>query len=79
MSRMKQTEIVLGHLTDAGPLTAREALVSYGIMRLAARVHELREAGYTIETRTRKVKNRFGEKVGVAEYYIPEGQQEMAL
>jgi hypothetical protein len=46
---MSQTDQILAAL-KRGPLTPIEALSAYGVMRLAARVAELRERGHTITT-----------------------------
>jgi hypothetical protein len=45
-----QTEAILRHLQEEGPLTPIEALNLYGCFRLAARVGDLRALGYPIET-----------------------------
>jgi hypothetical protein len=47
---LSQRETVLKHLQKVGPLTPLEARVWYGIGRLAARVHKLRQEGYPIKT-----------------------------
>lgn len=44
-------------------------------MRLAARIGELKEAGYAIGKRTKLGKNRYGKPVSYAEYYL-EGNDE---
>jgi hypothetical protein len=41
---------ILSHLEKRGSISPVEAHVSYGDMRLAARIHELREVGYDIKT-----------------------------
>jgi len=43
-----QTRKVLLHLEKRGSISPLEAFGTYGITRLAARVHELRKAGYSI-------------------------------
>lgn len=47
---MNQNEQVLQHLKAYGPLTAWGALNNYGIMRLAARINDLRNRGVRIKT-----------------------------
>ena len=64
---MTQNERIARHLTVFGTITAAEAMSEYGIMRLAARIHEMRKS-MDIETTTRTEKNRFGEPVSFAEY-----------
>jgi hypothetical protein len=41
---------ILKHLEKGMPITALQALNNYGCMRLAARINDLRNAGYHIET-----------------------------
>jgi hypothetical protein len=48
---MTQNETILTALKK-GPITPVEAMAAFGIMRLAARVAELRESGHTINTET---------------------------
>ena len=45
-----QNQQVLSHLKNKGPLTPLESLRLYGVQRLAARVRDLREAGWRIST-----------------------------
>jgi hypothetical protein len=49
-----QTLTVLRHLKKRGSISPIEALVTYGIPRLAARIFELREAGYGIVTKMKR-------------------------
>lgn len=64
---MSQCSDILSHL-KRGPLSAIEALNSYGCFRLAARIKELREQGYDIETRDLDLPN--GKTV--AQYHLKE-------
>lgn len=48
-----QARIVLKHLKRKS-ITSIEAFTMYRITRLAARVHELRKAGWTIDTKIEK-------------------------
>jgi len=45
---MTQSETIVSHLKQYGSITPLEALTRYGIMRLAARVNELRNGGFPI-------------------------------
>jgi uncharacterized small protein (DUF1192 family) len=45
-----QTQQVFEHLKRKGSITQMQALRLYGVGRLAARIGELRAAGYGIET-----------------------------
>lgn len=56
-----QRQTVLRHLRDTGPLDALTALRLYGVQRLAARVKDLRESGWQIQTETiRSGNKKFG-------------------
>lgn len=46
---MKQNELLINWLKFR-PINGMEALIGLGIYRLAARIHELRQAGYNINT-----------------------------
>ena len=63
---------VLRHLKDFGSITARDAMQEYGIMRLAARVANLKKMGYTIESKFETSKNRYGENVNYVRYSMRE-------
>lgn len=45
-----QDRTVLAHLRAGKPISPMKALVVYGISRLAACVHNIRKAGYPVET-----------------------------
>lgn len=60
---------ILDRLQD-GPLTALEAQEELGVMRLAARIHDLRNAGHPISCETVAVPNRFSEESRVARYSL---------
>ena len=63
-----QKDWVLEELAGGSRLTPLDAYLEYGIMRLAAVVHELREEGYPIITTMKPIPNRRGEICRVAEY-----------
>lgn len=46
-----QTRSVLTYLSRGRSLSALQALGSLGVYRLAARIDELRDAGYPVQTR----------------------------
>lgn len=64
---------ILRHLKGAGKLTAQEAMVEYGTLRLSAYIHNLRNEGHDIKTRQRQL---FNGKT-VAEYHY-EGKNDEA-
>ena len=51
-----QNKKVIKHFKSGKSLTAKEAWLKYGIMRLAARIHEIKEMGYKILDRPVKVR-----------------------
>lgn len=67
---MTHKEKVLKYLRLYGAITPQEALASFGCMRLAARIHELREDGHTITAETVQGVNRFGEPVTFTRYRL---------
>lgn len=67
---MTQTGKVLRHLEQAGSITPLEALEKYGIMRLGARIWDLRHMGHDIQREIVIDKNRDGETVRYARYSI---------
>lgn len=65
---MTQRERVLNHLQAYGSITPMEAMQRYGVMRLGARVWDLRAAGHPIRRVMVTGKNRFGEPIHYARY-----------
>jgi hypothetical protein len=59
--RPTQANRILRYLEAGNRLTALEALERFQCLRLAARIHELRDAGWQIEERT--VETRSGKRV----------------
>lgn len=68
---MTQTARILQRL-KSGPLTPLQALQELGCLRLASRVHELRQQGYEVHARTVEVRTRAG-KARVCEYRLRYG------
>ena len=52
-----QADLILTHLKPGRTITPIEALNRYGCFRLAARVLDLRQAGYPICTHTKQLPN----------------------
>lgn len=67
---MTQTERVIRHLRDYGSITSAEAMQDYGIMRLASRISDLKKSGMPIRVEMVGGKNRYGEAVNYARYYL---------
>lgn len=51
-------------------VTQQEAIDDLGIYRLAARIADLKRMGYRIEKKMRRVVNREGRQVYIAEYSL---------
>ena len=71
---MKSTQCdkVLEYMKTFGSITQLQALQDIGCMRLASRNTDLRYQGYAIGRRIKTSKNRYGESVSFAEYYLEE-------
>ena len=67
-----QSNKVLEYMKTFGSITQLQALQDIGCMRLAARINDLRQEGIAIGRRTKTSKNRYGESVSFAEYYLIE-------
>ena len=70
---MTQCERIIKYMDDFGSITTFEAFSDLGIMRLASRIHDLKEAGYDIKRESIKAKNRYGEIVHYARYSLKQG------
>lgn len=68
MSKATQTQRVLDYIREFGSITAIDAVRDLGVMRLAARVSDLKKEGYDIISEQQAVRNRFGETCYVARY-----------
>ena len=66
----KQSARVLEWMKGTGPITQFEAIQHLGILRLAARINDLRREGHDINSSRVSVKNRFGERCSVVEYSL---------
>ena len=71
---MKATkcDMVLEYMERFGSITQLEALQDLGCMRLASRISDLRQQGIAIGRRMKTSKNRYGEDVHFAEYFLIE-------
>lgn len=69
---MTQTEMVKQYMKDFGSISQAEAFTDLGVMRLAARIADLRNEGVSIIVESETSKNRYGEKVTYARYRIAE-------
>lgn len=69
---MKQSEKILRHLKDQGEISSITAMTEYGIMRLAARISDLKKMGYPIIGKIVTGKNRYGETIHYSVYRLEE-------
>ena len=69
---MTQCERILRHLNDYGSITSREAMLEYGIYRLASRISDLKKQGYRFNVSFESVKNRYDEMTHFAVYRLAE-------
>lgn len=71
---MKQTERILKYINDFGSITSLQAMQDLGVMRLASRITDLKQAGYEIDSEYVHSKNRYGEPMKYKKYYLKEVQ-----
>ena len=67
---MKQTERILKYINDFGSITSLQAMQDLGVMRLASRITDLKQAGYEIDSKFVHSKNRYGEPIKYKRYYM---------
>ena len=70
--KLTQCEKVLEYMQTFGSITQIDALRDIGCMRLASRISDLRQQGIPIGRRIKTGKNRYGDSVSFAEYYLEE-------
>ena len=68
--KMTQCERIIRHLIDYGSITSREAMLEYGIYRLASRISDLKKLGYLFDITFETCKNRYGEPTHFAVYRL---------
>ena len=59
---------ILKHFEQYGSITSMEAFKNYSITRLSARIKDLRDMGYDIDTVMVESENKYGEPVRFAKY-----------
>lgn len=73
--KISQCDRILRHLRDYGSITAIEAFSEYGILRLAARINDLKQRGHNITSETMHGKNRYKEPVHYSVYRLIEEKE----
>lgn len=69
-SRPSQCDRIIQYMKDYGSITTLEAFTELGIVRLGARISELRKKGVEIVGEDEVVRNRYGEKCHIKRYFI---------
>lgn len=73
MKKLTHKDRVLQYINDFGSITSLDAIREFGNTRLSASIWLLRhEDNIDIKTRFETNKNRYGENVSYARYYIDE-------
>lgn len=67
---MNQQKRILEYMVTHGGITAAEAFRDLGVMRLSARIKEMREDGVDIITQRVEGRNRYGEAVRFTKYKV---------
>lgn len=67
---MNQCRQVLQYVQQFGSITSEEARTAFGCARLASRISDLKQRGYEVQRVMESGKNRYGEPVSYARYYI---------
>lgn len=70
---MSQNDLILKHLEKYGSISPLEAINEYGIMRLSARISDLKAKGVVIRTKSEVGANRRGEPTIYARYHLVRG------
>ena len=71
-----QCQKILEYMKRFGSITQLDALRDIGCMRLASRISDLKYQGYAIGRRMKTGKNRYGDDITFAEYYLEEDNDE---
>ena len=67
-----QCERIRQYIKDFGSITTLEAITDIGVLRLGARISEMRKRGENIRGEREYVKNRYGKKVPIVRYFLEE-------
>lgn len=72
---MTKTQAVLDWLKTHASISSMEAIQSFGATRLSVIIFNLRKAGYDIETVMVDGRDRFGNPMRYARYYLRDSNQ----
>lgn len=67
---MTQHQRIVEYMQNNGSITALQAMLNLGCMRLSSRISELKKQGYNIKSEFVEDKNRYGEKVYYKRYSL---------
>ena len=67
---MNQEMRVLEYMKQHGGITQLEATNNLGVLRLSARIKDLKEAGHNIVSEFEEAPNRYGEKTRFKRYRV---------
>lgn len=65
---MNQCELIVRYIREHGSITTHEAFFDLGVSRLASRIHDLTEAGYSFKKESVRVRTRYGDITTVTRY-----------
>lgn len=71
-SKPTQNQRILDYIREFGSITQLDALKDLGVMRLASRISDLRQQGYSIVSKIEPVTNRYGETCHIKRYSLEE-------
>ena len=75
--RPAQCQRVIDWLTSHDELTTLEAITEIGVLRLSARISELKDDGFLFGCRWKEITNRYGETCRIKAYkLLKEGKNE---
>lgn len=72
--RPAQAQAVLNYMKDFGGITQVDAIKDLGVLRLSARIYELKKQGIEIESVQYPIKTRYGNTTWFKRYSIKEAQ-----
>lgn len=70
MARVTQCDRILQYIEENGSITSLDAMREFGCMRLASRMCDLKRQGYPVKVEMENSKNRYGEPISYARYFI---------
>lgn len=67
---MNRAQRVFEYMLEFGSITPMEAFRDLGYTRLACAINEMKRDGYKVSKKYETAKNRFGQSVTYARYYL---------